>query len=300
MASASKLKFMGVGVIGAGLVVVLAVLVLIGSTTVDATEHCVMTRFGNPIEEQMNTGWSFMLIAEKTCFPLTVQNFPSDPQQPIPLQAQTADPLTITGDVAIEWSYDPLAIYDVFLEKRSHLAAEAVVYNAIREGYRTAMAGWYVECDDGVSDDCMEIFSSERVYLADSVKAHIERKLVTERGVPLARISNVFIRDIDTPATIEQMRIAAVRQAQVLDSVRTQFTIDSVSSARDLMQQTNAATAARLEAQAYAANQQLLQLRIAEAMAAGMAQACSGSQIQVCVLGGSVMDTWTNMAGNRR
>jgi hypothetical protein len=137
------------------------------------------------------------------------------------------------------------------------------------------------------------------VYLSDSVKAHIERKLVTERGVPLARIRNVFIRDIDTPPAIEQMRIAAVRQAQVLDSVQTQFTIDSVSSARDLMQQTNQATAARLEAQAYAANQELLQLRIAEAMAAGMAQACSGAQIQVCVLGGSVMDTWTNMAGRR-
>ncbi len=299
MATAPRIKFMGVGVVGVGFAFVLIVLVLMGSTTVDATEHCVMTRFGDPINEKMSTGWSFMLIADKTCFPLIVQNFPADPSQPIPLQAQTADPVTINGDVAIEWSYDPLAVFDVFLEKRSHLAAEAVVYNAIREGYRTAMAGWSVECD-GQQESCLEIFSSERVYLSDSVKAHIERKLVTERGVPLARISNVFIRDIDTPPAIEQMRIAAVRQAQVLDSVQTQFTIDSVSSERDLMQLTNAATAARLEGEAYAANQQLLQLRIAEAMAEGMAQACSGSQIQVCVLGGSVMDTWTNMSGNRR
>ena len=117
---------------------------------------------------------------------------------------------------------------------------------------------------------------------------------VPERVDAIHRLELIQVRHV------EQMRIAAVRQAQVLDSVQTQFTIDSVSSARDLMQQTNQATAARLEAQAYAANQQLLQLRIAEAMAAGMAQACSGAQIQVCVLGGSVMDTWTNMSGNRR
>jgi hypothetical protein len=101
MATTSRIKFMGVGVLG--------------------------------------TGFAF--------FPLIVQNFPADPSQPIPLQAQTADPVTINGDVAIEWSYDPLAVFDVFLEKRSHIAAEAVVYNAIREGYRTAMAGWSVECD---------------------------------------------------------------------------------------------------------------------------------------------------------
>ncbi len=298
MATASRIKFMGVGVVGTGFVFVVVVLVLLGSTTVDATEHCVMTRFGTPINEQMSTGWSFMLVAEKTCFPLIVQNFPEDPSLPIPLQAQTADPITINGDVAIEWSYDPITVYDVFLEKRSHMAAEAVVYNAIREGYRTAMAGWSVECD-GFQESCLEIFSSERVFLADSVKAHIERKLVTDRGVPLARISNVFIRDIDTPPAIEQMRIAAVRQAQVLDSVQTQFTIDSVSSQRDLMQLTNAATAARLEGEAYAGNQQLLQLRIAETMAEGISRACSGAQVQVCVLGGSVMDTWTSMGGRR-
>jgi len=213
MATASRIKFMGVGVLGTGFVFVVVVLVLLGSTTVDATEHCVMTRFGNPINEQMSTGWS-------------------------------------------------------------------------------------VECD-GLQESCLEIFSSERVYLADSVKAHIERKLVTDRGVPLARISNVFIRDIDTPPAIEQMRIAAVRQAQVLDSVQTQFTIDSVSSQRDLMQLTNAATAARLEGEAYAGNQQLLQLRIAETMAEGISRACSGAQVQVCVLGGSVMDTWTNMGGRQ-
>jgi hypothetical protein len=293
----SRLKFGALGILGAGFLVIVVALVLMGSTTVDATEHCVMTRFGDPIQEKMSTGWSFMLVAQKTCFPLIVQNFPVDPERPIPLQAQTADPLTISGDVAIEWSYDPLTIFEVFLEKRSHTAAEAVVYNAIREGYRTAMAGWYVECDDGTGDRCLEIFSNERVFLSDSVKAHIERKLVTERGVPLARISNVFIRDIDTPPAIEQMRIAAVRQAQVLDSVRTQYTIDSVSSSRDLLEKTNSATAARLEAQAYAANQELLQLRIAEALADGISKACSGAQ--VCVLGGSVMDTWTSTTGRR-
>ena len=39
-------------------------------------------------------------------------------------------------------------------------------------------------------------------------------------------------------------------------------------------------------------------LRIAEQMSQGLAQVCRG--VSVCVVGGSVMDTWANAAGTPR
>ena len=49
---------------------------------------------------------------------------------------------------------------------------------------------------------------------------------------------------------------------------------------------------------AYRSNSALLNLRIAEEMANGLAQVCSG--VSVCVVGGSVMDTWANATGASR
>jgi regulator of protease activity HflC (stomatin/prohibitin superfamily) len=103
------------------------------------------------------------------------------------MDAQTKDPMTVQGDVAIVYAFDPATVYDVFLEKRSAASAEVQVVNAIRDGYRSAVAGWSIA----------DISSARRANLGDSVRAHIQLKLGK-----LATVKQVFIRDIRVPAAI--------------------------------------------------------------------------------------------------
>jgi hypothetical protein len=249
----------------------LCVLFLAGCTRVDTTEHCILTRYGDVVEEKMGTGLTFTPLTDATCFSLTEQNFPSGNTTKEVVEAQTRDPVTVQGDVAIVYSYDPATIVKVFREKRTPDAVETEVVNSIREGYRNALASWTVS----------DIFSARRASLSDSVRAHIQRKIGDR-----AQIRQVFVRDIRIPQQIEAARIDAARQAQVLDQARKQFTIDSVNSAAVVLKARAESESKRLEAQAYGQNPKLLDLRIAEAMAG----ICRGSS--TCVLGGSIMDAW--------
>lgn len=261
---------------GALAVVLLVMLLLSGSfTRVDSTEHCVLTRYGTVINRKMSTGLNFTPLAEPTCFRMTQRNFPDNAEGKEIVQATTADPVTVEGDVAVTWSYNPGTIYQVFLDKRTPEAAETEVLNAVREGYRNALNAWTVN----------RIFSAERARLADDVRRNIQAKLGNR-----ATIHQVFVRDIRIPPAIEEARIEAARQAQVLDRAQKQFTIDSVNARAQILKAEADARAKELEARSYAANPALLQLEAAKAMSQGLAQACRG--VQTCVIGGSVMDTW--------
>jgi regulator of protease activity HflC (stomatin/prohibitin superfamily) len=145
----------------------------------------------------------------------------------------------------------------------------------VREGYRNALNAWTVN----------RIFSAERARLSDDVRRQIQVKLGNR-----ATIHQVFVRDIRIPPQIEQARIEAARQAQVLDRALKQFTIDSVNARAQLLKAEADARAKELEARSYASNPALLQLESAKAMSQGLSQACRG--VQTCVIGGSVMDTW--------
>ncbi len=76
----------------------------------------------------------------------------------------------------------------------------------------------------------------------------------------------------------------------MLLQARQQFVIDSVRARGRVATATAEAEARRLEAAAYSQNPALLQLRIAEAQARGLSEACKG--VQTCVIGGSIMDSW--------
>lgn len=261
---------------GAVAALLLITLMISGSfTRVDSTEHCVLTRYGTVIKRKMPTGLNFTPLSEPTCFRMTQRNFPETEEGKEVIQATTADPVTVEGDVAITWSYNPGSIYQVFLDKRTPEAAEMEVLNAVREGYRNALNAWTVN----------RIFSAERARLSDDVRRQIQAKLGNR-----ATIHQVFVRDIRIPPQIEQARIEAARQAQVLDRAQKQFTIDSVNARAQLLKAEADARAKELEARSYAANPALLQLEAAKAMSNGLAQACRG--VQTCVIGGSVMDTW--------
>jgi|GEM_PF-3205835 len=254
----------------------LLILMMSGSfARVDSTEHCVLTRYGTVVKRKMPTGLNFTPLSEPTCFGMTQRNFPDNEDGKEVIQATTADPVTVEGDVAVTWSYNPGTIYQVFLDKRTPEAAETEVLNAVREGYRNALNAWTVN----------RIFSAERARLSDDVRRQIQAKLGNR-----ATVHQVFVRDIRIPPQIEQARIEAARQAQVLDRALKQFTIDSVNARAQLLKAEADAQAKELEARSYAANPALLQLESAKAMSQGLSQACRG--VQTCVIGGSVMDTW--------
>ena len=254
-------------------VVILAV-VFTGCTKIDQTEYCIETRFGKVVDEHMATGMALTVFSEATCFPLTDVNFPATGQTET-IDAQTADPVTVTGDVGVVYAYDPTSVNRVFIAKRTPGAAEIEILNAIREGYRTALAGWTVE----------DIFSQRRAELSDSVQQHIQRKLGD-----LAMIKRAYVRDIKIPKAIEDARIGAAAQAQVLDSTLKRFQIDSVAARATVIRAQAEAEATRLRAAAYASNPTLVQLEAARAMADGIAKACAGANVSTCVIGGSVMD----------
>jgi regulator of protease activity HflC (stomatin/prohibitin superfamily) len=274
---ASTRSFKPALVAGGVLAALLFMMLLVSGsfTRVDSTEHCVLTRYGTVIKRKMPTGLNFTPLSEPTCFGMTQRNFPETDDGKEVIQATTADPVTVEGDVAITWSYNPGSIYQVFLDKRTPEAAETEVLNAVREGYRNALNAWTVN----------RIFSAERARLSDDVRRQIQAKLGNR-----ATIHQVFVRDIRIPPQIEQARIEAARQAQVLDRAQKQFTIDSVNARAQLLKAEADAQAKELEARSYAANPALLQLEAAKAMSNGLAQACRG--VQTCVIGGSVMDTW--------
>jgi regulator of protease activity HflC (stomatin/prohibitin superfamily) len=255
-----------------------AMLALVGCTAVDETEYCVETRYGKVIGERMHVGLNATVLTEATCFSLTDQNFPNS-DEPERIEAQTADPVTVSGDLALVFAFDAATVYDVFTDKRSERAAVQEVQNAVREGYRNALASWTVA----------DIFSDRRAELGDSVRAHIQRK-VGDR----VRIVQVFVRDIKIPPQIEGARINAARQAQILDAANKQYTIDSVNAAAKLMVANTEAQAKEMSARAYDVNPKLLDLEIARELA----KMCQGTQ--TCVLGGSVADTWRLNGGGGR
>lgn len=262
------------GTIGGGVVVILLGLLLVGGVKqVDSTEHCVLTRYGKVVDRKMSTGLNFTPFADATCFTMTETNFPVEGVES--MEAQTGDPVTVQGDVALIYAYDPATVFDVFMEKRSPAAAEAEILNATREGYRTALSNWTVA----------EIFSGRRQFLSGSVRAHIQRKLGDR-----AQIKQVFVRDIKIPASIEQQRIAAAEQAQILDRARKQFVIDSVNANAIVFKAEAEAKSKELQARSYESNNALIELDKTRALAEGISNACKG--VTTCVIGGSIMDVW--------
>lgn len=258
-------------------VFLLTMVTLVGCARIDETEHCVMVRYGNVIQERMKEGLAWLPIADAECFPLIDQNYPDTIRDREIVSAQTSDPVTITGDLALVWAYDPATVFQVFKEKRSHRAVEVEVINAIREGYRTALAGWSVQ----------QIFSANRAALSDSVRVHIQRKLGT-RGI----IKTVYVRDITLPESIEAARTAAAQQEQILDKALKQYAIDSVEARATLIKADAQAETMRLQAAIYRGNPDMLRIEIEKAKAQAFANICG--KATTCIIGGSVMDTWTS------
>lgn len=260
---------------------------LAACTSVDSTEHCVLTRYGKVSEQKMATGLTWTPLSEPTCFKMTEQNYPlgkDSDGKPLKelISAQTGDPITVEGDVAIVYKFDPATIFTVFEEKRSAEQAELEVVNSIREGYRNALAQWFITPRENAT--ALNIFTN-RAALADSIQAHIQRKIGKR-----AQITKVFVRDIKVPSTIEEARVAAARQASVLDQAQKQLAISEANARATVTTAEGEAKANQLRAASYSSNAKLLDLEIARATAEGLSNACRSAT--TCVIGGSVADLW--------
>lgn len=243
--------------------------------TVDETEACVKTRFGKVIEQSVETGihptW---MMFDFTCFDMTSQTFPDDGDREVEIiTAQTSDPVTLDAELQVIWRYDPETIYQVFLDKRTEDAVEREIRGAIRSGARNAINSFSID----------EVFSEQRAAVEAEVQAAIQRS-IGERAI----VENAFLRDLAAPAQIEEARIAATEQEQRLQQAQKEFQVDSVNAEAQILTAQADAEAKRLEGAAYNENPALLQLRAAEALAQGLATACSG--VTTCILGGDVMD----------
>lgn len=255
------------------------VALLAACTTVDTTEHCIQTRYGKVVNQHMEPGLNWTLATQATCFKMVEHNYPGGTDkdgQPLAetMEAQTSDPITVQGEVALVYAYDPATIYQVFLEKRSPDQVEIEITNSIRAGYRTAIGKFSVA----------QLFG-ERDRFSDSVKAAVQRQLGHR-----AKITNVFIRSITVPKVIEDARIAAAQQAQVLDKALKQQAIAEADAKATVARAEGDAKANQLRAASYSSNQKLLDLEIAKAKAEGIGAVCQHSS--TCIIGGSIADTW--------
>lgn len=256
-----------------------ALVAIVGCTTVDTTEHCILTRYGEVVNKQMSAGINWTPVSNATCFKMVEHNYPGGTDkdgQPLAevMDAQTSDPITVTGEVALVYAYDPATIYQVFLEKRSPDQVEIEITNSIRSGYRAAIGKFSVA----------ELFSN-RERFSDSVKVAIQRAIGHR-----AKITNLFIRKIEVPKVIEDARIAAATQAQILDRQLKEVAIAEAKSKSVVMLAEGDARANQLRANSYSSNPKLLDLEIAKATAEGFSNVCAHSS--TCILGGSLADVW--------
>lgn len=260
----------------------LGLLTLAACTSVDSTEHCVETRYGEITNEKMSNGPTILVLSDATCFPLTDQNFPErtgddSDRTGVELSANTADPVRLTANVAVVYRYDPATVVKLFREKRSQAAAEAEILKAIQTGFTSATGSWTVE----------RIFSAQQASFADSVRAHIQAKLGSR-----AIIANVYVANLSVPPAIEAARIEAAKQAQLLDKAKKEREIAEATAEASLVRARANAEANRLMAQSYASDPVILKLKVAEAYANGLARACKDGT-HTCIIGGSTLDMLT-------
>lgn len=258
----------------------LATLLLLAPLTacavVDSTEHCVETRYGDVVRPYVPPGLTGVLTVDLTCFPVTDMNYPLAQGETEQFEAQTSDPVTITGQISAVYSYRDIPA--LFKDKRTPDNAQVQALNALREALGVATQQRTIA----------ELFGPGRATFGDSVKAIAQRKA----GAHIV-FKQVFVNNLHAPQAIEAARIAAARKETELNQALKQLQIDSATATGARIKADAAAYAKQKEAEAMAASPEVLKLRVTEAMANGLARACAGAS--TCILGGNVIDKW--MAG---
>jgi hypothetical protein len=244
---------------------------------VDETEHCVVTRYGAVTEEKAAAGLNSVMFSDLSCLPLTQQAFPAGeggedaPSEQVAVI--TADSVALTFDVAMDWHY--VDAFKAFTVKRSHERVLQELSNGLRSGAR----------DAGATISMASLFGAARAGLDEVLREAVQKQL----GAYLA-VDRIYIRGISMPEGIQKAWAAAATARAGQQQAKDQFVSDSLNIRRTLMAAEADARKTEL------ANRAILsipvEVRVATEMAKGLASVCA--KASTCILGGSVMDTWTD------
>lgn len=254
---------------------------LVACERIDETEHCVETRYGNVTNKKADAGLEAAIFVDYTCFKLTEQNYPAGVEtKEVIDNAPTRDSTLIAGDVAMTWQYDPATVFDVFTAKRNPDAVLFEIQNALRDGFRSAVATQSTE----------DLLGPKRAAFDSVVKVAVQRKLGS-----IARVNKIFIRGIVLPEALTAARERIVKQAADLREAQNKKEIaqanaaEKVAEARGegeakLILAKSEAESKRLLAASYAQSPKIVELEIAKAYAGICGEATT------CILGASALD----------
>lgn len=258
-------------------VTLLSLFILAACSSVDETEHCVVTRYGAVTEEKAGSGLNSVLFSDLTCFPVTQQAFPSGeggenaPSEQVPII--TGDSVALSFDVAMDWHYTDAA--RAFTVKRSHERVLQELSNGLRSGAR----------DAGATIRMNSLFGAARAGLDEVLREAVQKQLG-----PYLAVDRVYIRGISMPEGISKAWAQAATARAGQQQAKDQFVSDSLNIRRTIM--AAEAEARKSELANRATNTIPLEVRVAAEYAKGLANVCA--KAATCILGGSVMDTWTD------
>lgn len=259
----------------------LGIAALAACERVDETEHCVETRYGNVTQEKAKEGLNAAILVDYTCFKLTEQNYPGGANaKEVIDNAPTKDSTLIAGDVAMTWQYDPTTVFAVFKAKRNPDAVLFEIQNALRDGFRSAVATQTTE----------NLLGPQRAVFDSVVKIHVQRKLGA-----IARVNKIFIRGIVLPKALTAARERIVKQAADLREAQNKKEIAEANAAEKIAESRgeaesklilakSEAESKRLLAASYAQSPKIVELEIAKAYS----QICG--EADTCILGASALD----------
>lgn len=260
------------------LAIVVLIIGLSSFEKVDATEHCVKTRWGRVITPKVENGLTSTVAAELTCFPLTQQQFPGGAVRGEEAASETVEFLTrdsimMSAEIALNWKY--VNVDSAFTTRRSHDAVLSEMANAVRSGAR----------DAGATIGLKDLMGANRAGLDE-----VFRKAINDQMTDYALVEKVYIRKVQIPGNIQALWTQTIAMTAEQTKARAQFLTDSLNARRTVIVAEAEARKTELETRALATSPEVLRLRMAEAMANGLAKVCSGAS--TCIIGGSVMDTW--------
>ncbi len=245
---------------------------------VDATEHCVKTRWGKVVTPKVENGLTPTVTTDLTCFPLTQQQFPGGAVRGEEAASETVEFLTrdsimMSAEIALNWKY--VNVDSAFTTRRSHDAVLSEMANAVRSGAR----------DAGATIGLRDLMGANRAGLDE-----VFRKAINDQMSDYALVEKVYIRKVQIPANIQQLWTQTIAMTAEQTKARAQFLTDSLNARRVVITAEADARKVELETRALATSPEVLRLRTAEAFAKGFSEICKG--VQTCIIGGSVMDTW--------
>jgi len=269
--SLSPFKIAGSVIGGIFLLVVLSMGVS-NFNKVDATEHCVETRWGKVINPKVENGLLSTITTDITCFTTTEMQTEGEK-----VEFLTRDSVMVGVELGLNLKYTD--VFKAFETRRSHEAVMVEVANAVRSGAR----------DAGATIGIGDLMGAKRATLDE-----VFREAINSQLGDYITVVKVYPRAIIIPPAIQQIFTATIAQQAEQQKARAAFLTDSLNSLRIVITARANADATRLTAQAMAVSPAVLQFRSDSVLAAGMKEICG--KASTCIIGGTVADKFLSLA----